>query len=90
MADLSVVECRKHSGPSDGALGRAPSVLTTARQEWFLWPSLFLWQRRADLFCFRVEAARREKALRDLCNDRVGDGKQAVILHSISDYRERP
>jgi hypothetical protein len=38
MADPSVVDCISHAGPSDCLLGRALSVLTTARQEWFLWP----------------------------------------------------
>ena len=90
MADLSVVECLNHTGPSDGPFGRAPSLLTTARQEWFLWPSLFIRRRRTDLFCCRGKAARRERAIRDPCSDRVSDGLQAVILHSISDYRERP
>jgi hypothetical protein len=46
--------------------------------------------RRVDLFGTRVEAANREKTRRDLCNDRMGDGQQAVILYSIPDYRERP
>jgi len=90
MADLSVVECLNYTGSSDGLFGCAPSVLTTARQEWFLWPSLLLRRRRADVFCCRAEVARRERAIRDLCSDRVADGLQAVILHSISDYRERP
>jgi hypothetical protein len=48
MTALSVVECMIDAGPSDGLLGHAPSVLTTARQEWFLWPSLFLRRGRVQ------------------------------------------